>query len=239
MDASRPVSSFTSRSAACSDVSPSETAPFGSPHRSRPRVAINATYGTPSRNESTAPPDECSFRIARLACAILDILAVHDHASCFFRKGVHFLTKRTVREALRGGAHAFSHHHHGRGACRSSRTGVAVHAYTPAGPDRGHHREAKGILETGRESRIRRRDAEVPGGVVADRHRDLLPEPRPRRVVRPEGHRRGRVRRRVGDGPRDSARLPRTPPPFARAHVRRSEERRVGKECKSRWARDD
>jgi len=41
--ASRPVSSLTSRSAACSEVSPSETAPFGSPHRVFPRVAISAT----------------------------------------------------------------------------------------------------------------------------------------------------------------------------------------------------
>jgi len=51
--------------AACSDVSPSLTAPFGSPHRERLRVAIIATNATPSRNEITAPPDECSFRVFR------------------------------------------------------------------------------------------------------------------------------------------------------------------------------
>src|ERR1051326_639103 len=148
------------------------------------------------------------------------ILAVHDLASRFFRKGVHFFTS-AYHEAVRGGgAHAFSHQHHRRGACRSRGTGVGVPAHTPAGPHRRHHGETKGILETRRESRIRRRDAEVPGGLVADRHCDLLPEPRPRRLVRFEGHRRSRVRRRAGDRPRRHAGLPRSPPPFAWAHLR-------------------
>ena len=69
--ASRPVSSCTSRRAACSEVSPLETAPFGSPQRVRPRVAIMATYGRPSRSAITAPPEECSWRtLPRLPAAM-------------------------------------------------------------------------------------------------------------------------------------------------------------------------
>src|ERR1700732_5124599 len=63
MSARRPVSSSTSRRAAASEVSPGETAPLGSPQRVLPRVAMSATYGTPSRTEITAPPDEYSLRV--------------------------------------------------------------------------------------------------------------------------------------------------------------------------------
>src|SRR2546421_278634 len=60
-----PVSSCTSRSAACSEVSPLATAPLGKPQRVRLRVAIMATQGRPSRKEMTAPPEECSLRVFR------------------------------------------------------------------------------------------------------------------------------------------------------------------------------
>src|SRR5438067_1091342 len=75
--ASSPVSSFTSRNAACSEVSPADTAPFGNPQRVRPRVAIMATYGTPSRRSITAPPEECSFRVLRRASGIPQIRLPH------------------------------------------------------------------------------------------------------------------------------------------------------------------
>jgi len=70
ISAASPVSSSTSRKAACSDVSPSETAPFGSPQRVFPRVAIIATWATPSLMLMTAPPDECSLRVRFLGSGI-------------------------------------------------------------------------------------------------------------------------------------------------------------------------
>ena len=44
--------------------------PSADPSASRPRVAIMATNGAPSRRSMTAPPDECSLRVFRRASGI-------------------------------------------------------------------------------------------------------------------------------------------------------------------------
>jgi hypothetical protein len=67
-----PVSSRTSRSAACSGVSPSSTPPFGSVQRGCPdmlRCTMSSTQRVPSgRSSTTTPPAETTSLLGRMPC---------------------------------------------------------------------------------------------------------------------------------------------------------------------------